>query len=244
MNGKFIGVVIGAVVSIMLVGSLLVPIIDNATSGTGTETINGSPTTYEYDESVPADFGTLTLSLNNGVVTIQHNSTTMTFNGADIVKIPLVILEGEYWPGGDDNLFKQAIYYDNGSLIYYDYYMNNVLPFIDDVVISDTVDMDGVLHTSYLFTEGEPSEADITSIDFMVIPNPDSDYELFSQSYPGSESDIIKSIPFRGTTVWILAPPAVIDNGPDYSTIYATIPIILLVSLLVAVAAVAFKKQY
>ena len=85
MNGKYLGVVIGAVVAIMLVGSLLVPMINNANTKTEHDVplpVGGQQIYYRFSETEPTQSGNAfyTVALANGTVTVTDAASSMTIS--------------------------------------------------------------------------------------------------------------------------------------------------------------------
>lgn len=237
MNGKFIGVVIGAVVAIMLVGSLVVPIIDDVSTTEGPVLKDGAfPCLFDYKTD------------NYGQRTINFKLA----DGADSV----VITEGNNTyvvPCADDEfIFMSAtgtapidlcgvrISTYEGGYALYNYYRYGGTRSAGELTV--TINDSNVTVTGTT-AGGSQINTQYTAI-WMVIPNESGDYALWLNEIQ-DDAVLIRQYGNNAGNDYYLAPAytqAVITNN-QFAVMFA-IPIVLLASLLVAVAAMAFKRDY
>lgn len=236
MNGKYIGVVIGAVVAIMLVGGVLMPIIDNASTQKETTPAEGA-----YGPDV-AYFGNIesgnyvlyraSFSVVGGVNQIDIHARTPTYT--QLYKGPRADLPDKMILYADDNL---KVWLDNDNISY-----------------------SGVLNGTFSYTGlDEPKEITIqNSANYGGSYTDGDDYQDGNITYyyvatveSGEYSNFIGDNPPTMDTPTVTAggmyigPKEIVTetHAPGYA-IYVAIPLIILVALLTAVAFVAFRRDY
>lgn len=256
MNGKFIGVVIGAVVAIMLVGSFLVPIINEFSEpGTETITVERDGAVWDRMDSIVCDINSESLDIKMSVTT--DNTIKVENNGDVVANYPI----GDTFVNDSD-----------GILIYSDPYIgpfytgsggsfesNSLLEFISNLPTLNSslkenkilLEIKVISGTSITYSTGYASSSDwltvtipdetswISSFD-IVYPCDTGDYSNFNGSWP---TDAI--LPYNGGYIASVYITETVTSDPEpYAYILVVIPTIMLASLLVAVAAVVFKKEY
>lgn len=238
MNGKYLGVVIGAVVAIMLVGGVLMPIINDASTqkettpaegaygpSVGYYTIESAPTTSKTYFSATFDWDS---SEPDSVITVSIKA-----NGVQAYNGPL------------SDLPKMILYADNNVTIYID---------------GETVYYSGAANGSYSIRNTEPTIQIYwrQGTYYYTIG-----YDVFNQTYGDITYYYVAFVEdgnysnFLGDTAPSMDTPAVVAGGmyigpketvtetqaPGYA-IYMAIPLVILVALLTAVAFVAFRRDY
>ena len=253
MNGKYIGVIVGAVVAIMLVGSFLVPIIKEF-SDPGTETI-----TVEREGSIWGKMAYIDWVFNTDALDIKISATTdntikVDFNGDIVADYPI------------GNTFA-----NNEIAIYYDTYIGNIT--VDNGVFTDNVyiqfdnqlpTLNNSLSENKLIMEikivpGETitySTGYATSSDWLIvdIPTQASWISTFNVAYPSNTGDYSNFpgdwlsdavVMYGGGSIAPLYKTETITKDPaPYAYILVVIPVVILVALLTAVAFVAFRRDY
>lgn len=236
MNGKFLGVVIGAVVAIMLVGSVLMPIINDASTQEGTTTAEGAYSFMSYQpdpepsSGLPYRYVYATWGGSDGMITISHGPanamqtiesmpTTEFFNTDRIVY-------------ADSNI---VIYVSNGS-IYYDYDGQTTQgDYLERFWVQN--DGNGVSKAAVGSTTVF-SDAPVPT--YYYAPDPNGDYANFE----GDNPPTMDTPTVTAGGMYIGPKEIEIEiHAPGYA-IYLAIPIVILVALLTAVAFVAFRKDY
>lgn len=236
MNGKYLGVIIGAVVAIMLVGGLLMPIIDNASTEKETTPAEGA-----YGPDV-AYFGNLesgnyilyraNFSVDGGVNQIDIHARAPTYT--QLYKGPRADLPDKMILYADDNL---KVWLDNDS-ISYSGILNGTISYTDleepkEIIVQNSANYGGS------YTDGDDyQDGNIT-------------YCYVATVESGEYSNFIGDNPPTMDTPTVTAGGMYIGlkeivtetRAPGYA-VYMAIPIIILASLLVAVAVVAFKRDY
>lgn len=251
MNGKYLGVVIGAVVAIMLVGGVLMPIINEQATTTDETTVEGiSPLKYAYSTAYNSEFQKIVCSLSDGVLTITQGDTVQTLSVSSDDVIPIAVVYGvvpQYSEGdGVSNVKISVFYNDSHIMVYWPDGSNNTYTASYPLNIQKSpFDESG---TVLNIQANGGIDLDITSIQYLVVPDATSEYEFYKSEYPGDENNIITSIELESPTqtTWYLGPIATVGNAVSspYSAIYLAIPIVILVALLTAVAFVAFRRDY
>lgn len=234
MNGKFIGIVIGAVVAIMLVGSLLIPAIDNANTKTEHDVplpVGGQQIYFRFSESEPAIGNTFyTVELSNGNVTITDNANSMT------ITIPV----------DTDTLY----YASNAGIIKST--DGTTLSFIGSSGVAKTGTK---LLLSYgggqIRVSNTTDSATVGAFSWYVkqpvlnAPTAVSKNRIWTDNPP--TENVVKTFTFGGVSytmaVGYIGDVTVTDES-GWHGILAVIPVVLLASLLVSVAFVAFRRQY
>lgn len=253
MNGKFIGIVIGAVVAIMLVGSFLVPIIDEFTDpGTETITVERDGAIWEKMAYIGWDFNTDALDIKISATT--DNTIKVDFNGDIVANYPIgntfanneIAIYSDTYIGYvtvDNGVFTDNVYLEfdtqlptiNNSL------SENKLILEIKIIPGETITYStGYAGSSDWLIVDIPTEASWMSSFDVAYPCDTGDYSNF----PGDWlSDAV--VMYSGGCIAPLYKTETITNDPaPYAYILVVIPIVILASLLVAVAALAFKKEY
>ena len=236
MNGKYLGVVIGAVVAIMLVGGVLMPIINDASTQEGTTTAEGAYGFMSYQpdpepsSGLPYRYVYATWGGSDGMITISHGPandmqtiesmpTTEFFNTDRIVY-------------ADSNI---VIYVSNGS-IYYDYDGQTTQgDYLERFWVQN--DGNGVSKATVGSTTVF-SDAPVPT--YYYVDNPNGDYANFEGDNPPTMDT--PSVSVAGMYIG-LKETVTETQAPGYA-IYVAIPLVILVALLTAVAFVAFRRDY
>ena len=236
MNGKYLGVVIGAVVAIMLVGGVLMPIINDASKQEGTTTAEGAYGFMSYQpdpepsSGLPYRYVYATWGGSDGMITISHGPandmqtiesmpTTEFFNTDRIVY-------------ADSNI---VIYVSNGS-IYYDYDGQTTQgDYLERFWVQN--DGNGVSKATVGSTTVF-SDAPVPT--YYYVDNPNGDYANFEGDNPPTMDT--PSVSVAGMYIG-LKETVTETQAPGYA-IYVAIPLVILVALLTAVAFVAFRRDY
>ena len=243
MNGKFIGVVIGAVVAIMLVGGVLMPVINEQTTpSTGTE---NNPDAF--GPSVDYIGGLEPATENMTYFSIKYSSSSQTFNMYQMDTNGLNYLL--------QNATRDAI--PNKAILYAD---NNATIYIDDMTLTfdyvDSANTDGSydLSTGLTFvvkynsgtyqyganTGGYAYVTPSNPIAYYYIAFMEGDYSNCTGDNPPTMDTPTVSV--NGMYIGLKAIEKEIKNPT--APLYLAIPIVILVALLTAVAFVAFRKDY
>lgn len=232
MNGKYLGVVIGAVVAIMLVGSLLMPTINNANTTTEHDVplpVGGQQIYYRFSETEPATSGNsfYTVALANGIVTITDVVNSMTISlpvdtdtvyfacNAGIIKSTDGQTLSFIWSGDTITSTTIGIFYGGGQL--------KVTP-------------GSISVGSFSWYVKQP---------VLNAPTAVSKNRIWTDNPP--TENVTKTFTFGGVSytmaVGYIGDVTVTDDS-GWHGILLVIPVVLLASLLVAVAFVAFKRDY
>lgn len=236
MNGKFIGIVIGAVVAIMLVGGVLMPAINDASTHTEIVTPDGAfgPTVgYISDIPVPTS--------NVSFYGVSYDVTTTKLTASRVVNGDNVNVIDDLRSNLPD---KMIIYADDNETVYIDglnlYCVNNEKVY--DLSTGDRFGVGfGYRDENYRYAMANQGYFDkYTPITYEYITGMDGNYTNITGDNPPSMDT--PSVSAAGMYIGINGTETE-TQSPGYA-IYMAIPVIILVSLLVAVAMVAFKRQY
>lgn len=267
MNGKFIGVVIGAVVAIMLVGGVLMPIINDATEEEEEQTVVASGavgpniaynTQSElYSENALKYWFRIVIDTDNDLGNVLKFSRKAS--GSDYYYI---------YPIGDNFDNKTVILYSDDVITVYvvngvitstieEIYTGYTLPIISgdtdlgewtNKILFRVTSLDSSLKYDRYEPTGQYSElsynatslrnGDFTT--FAYLPNESGQYITIEGNDPPSMD--IPSVSVSGA--YIGPKMTVITTSNPAAPIYLAIPIVILVALLTAVAFVAFRRDY
>ena len=232
MNGKYLGVVIGAVVAIMLVGSLLVPMINNANTKTEHDVplpVGGQQIYYRFSETEPTQSGNAfyTVTLSNGTVTITDVANSMT--------ISLPVDTDTVYFASNAGIIKST---DGQTLSFI---------WSGDTITGTTI---GILYGGGQLRV-TPGSVAVGSFSWKVqqpvlnAPTTLSKNRIWTDNPP--TENVTKTFTFGGVSytmaVGYIGDITVTDDS-GWHGILAVIPVVLLASLLVSVAFVAFRKDY
>ena len=230
MNGKYLGVVIGAVVAIMLVGGLLMPIIDNASPQKETVPAEGA---YGPD-IMYSDTPTVNLSRSILIVAYEErwDRLTITVDGLGTV----------YNGARSEFPNKIILYADSNATVYLDGNYLHISNYNDGAaVLLDSSGLSVKSRSTGEYRYGPSSgyvTADAPTYCYIVYDN--GDYANFEGDNPPS-----MDTPTVSVAGMYIGPRMTIGEKPGATApIYLAIPVVLLASLLVAVAFVAFRRQY
>lgn len=238
MNGKYIGVIVGAVVAIMLVGGVLMPIIDNASTQKETTPAEGA-----YGPSV----GYYTIE-STPTATITYFAATFDWDSSETnspITVTIKVNSTQAYNGPLSDLPKMILYADNNVTIYID---------------GESVYYSGDVNGSYSIRNTEPTiqiywrnGTYYYTIGYNVFNQQYGDITYYYAAFveDGNYSN------FLGDTAPSMDTPAVVAGGmyigpketvteapgPGHA-IYVAIPLVILVALLTAVAFVAFRRDY
>lgn len=244
MNGKYLGVVIGAVVAIMLVGGVLMPVINDNASTTETVPADGAYGFMKYQPEPETQAGSIpyryfqasATSTNmviktgpaNGLVTIIDTPIS-DFLGTDQIyyadsNIVLYVSDGAFY-ADYDGASTQIRVSSNGDGVT----LATTSATVYRCVLSGTTYNGG----SYMFS-------DTPIPDYYYIVDSNGDYANFAGDNPPSMD--APSVSVAGMYIG----PKMIEKTTESpaAPIYLAIPIVILVALLMAVAFVAFRRDY
>ena len=236
MNGKYIGVVIGAVVAIMLVGSLLMPTIETATRGEGRVNIaeGNQNIYYDYYADTTDVHLTVTFTVEDGDVVITA--------GDSVYKIPIDISE--------------RLLYFRSEKIMVDTYKDSSEDFINSLscsvsggstrATSVTVTIDGTsVSASYVkYSDSTTVTTNVFTAGWVIVPNANGNYSSWLNTEPNTELVNSQVIGSRTFNIALAYDNGSIQDNTGWRGILLVIPVVLLASLLVAVAFVAFRRDY
>ena len=267
MNGKYLGVVIGAVVAIMLVGSVLMPIINDETEEEEQTVVAsgavGPNIAYNAQSDVYAQ-NPLKFWFRIVIDTDSELGNVLKFSrqasGTEFYYI---------YPIGDNFDNKTVILYSDDIITVYvvngvitstieELYTGYTLP-----IISGDTDLDGwanknlfrvtsLIGNTLKYDRYEPttqsgdvvynatSQSDEGRIAYAYQPNESGQYSTIEGNDPPSMD--IPSVSVSGA--YIGPKMTVITTSNPAAPIYLAIPIVILVALLTAVAFVAFRRDY
>lgn len=244
MNGKYLGVVIGAVVAIMLVGGVLMPIINENTSHTEIAPVEGAYGYMKYQPSPETQTGSIPYRYFSASAT----STNMVIktgpaNGlVTVLDIPI-----------SDFLGTDQIYYADSNIVFY---VSNGAFYADydgastQIRVSSSYDGVTLATTSAevykctlsgtTYNGGNQMFSDKPLPEYYYVVDPNGDYANFEGDNPPSMDT--PSVSVAG--MYIGPKMAETTTSSPGAPIYLAIPIVILVALLTAVAFVAFRRDY
>lgn len=240
MNGKYLGVIIGAVVAIMLVGGVLMPVINEQTT---------PATEYEdnpdaFGPSVNYVGGLEPATSNFTYFAMKYSSSSSTF---DIYQMDTNGIQYLLKTEPRDSIPQKAILYaDNNVTVYIDD-MLLIYNYINDAYTDRSYDLSaGVLQTvrynngSYQYGQTNGFITPSDPISYYYIAFMDGEYSNCTGDNP----------PTMGTPsasadgIYIGPKMTEVTTESPAAPIYLAIPIVILVALLTAVAFVAFRRDY
>lgn len=236
MNGKYIGVIVGAVVAIMLVGGALMPVIDNVTTGEGRVKIAEGNQNIYYDYYADATDLHLTLTF-----TVEGEDVVITA-GDSIYKIPIDISE-------------RMLYFRSEKIMIYTY-KDSSEDFINSLTCSVsgganraksiTVTIDGTsVSASYVkYADSTTVTTNVFTAGWVIVPNANGDYSSWLNTEPNTEQVNSQVIGSRTYNIALAYDNGEVQDNTGWRGILLTIPVVLLASLLVAVAVMAFRRDY
>ena len=241
MNGKFIGVVIGAVVAIMLVGSVLMPII-NVQTTTETELVD-NPDAFGPSVNYIGDLAPATS--NYSYFGLRYIESSQKFfishqSGGDIS----YLIENANRDAIPD---KAILYADNNATIYIDD-MTLTVDFVD----SNNTDVSYNLSDGIVFVvryNNGTYQYGINGGEYTILSNPVSYYYIAFMdgdysNCTGDNPPTMDTPAASANGMYIGPKTTVITTSNPAAPIYLAIPIVILVALLTAVAFVAFRRDY
>ena len=239
MNGKYLGVIIGAVVAIMLVGGVLMPVINEQATTTEqapAEGAYGPAVGYYTIESAP------TTTTNYFVATFDFDDT----DEDSVITATFKVNNVQAYNGPLSDLPKMIIYADNNVTIYIDgesvYYsgdVNGSYSIRSDA--SPTIQIYWKTN-AYKYSIGDnvfnQTYGDITYYYAAFVT--DGEYSNFLGDNPPTMDTPTVSV----AGMYIGPKMTEVPTESPAAPIYLAIPIVILVALLTAVAFVAFRRDY
>lgn len=246
MNGKFLGVVIGAVVAIMLVGSLLMPIINEQTTTTELAPAEGAYGYMRYQSSPETE--------SYAYLWVQYQSDPAGFKiqwGMPPTLNHTILLSDI--PDGKMILYADShfiAYIEDGKYHYYSpdgtvpTYTSDETPSVASLPVesnfSGTIKVT-VVSNGIKYTASTTESVTVTNLPaYYYISDPTGDYANFVGDNPPTMDT--PSVSVAG--MYIGPKMAETTTSTPGAPIYLAIPIVILVALLTAVAFVAFRRDY
>ncbi len=235
MNGKYIGVVIGAVVAIMLVGGVLMPVINDASTQKETTPAEGAFGFMSYQsEPEPSEGGmpyryVYAIKTGDDMVISKGPANAMT----QIETVPYTdFLNTDRIYYADSNI----VFYVSSGALYYIYNQQTVE--VDRPDVGFWVQNSGTASRASAGTGTIFTAASLPT--YYYVDNPNGDYANFEGDNPPS-----MDTPSVSAAGMYIGPKETVTEvqAPGYA-IYVAIPLIILVALLTAVAFVAFRRDY
>ena len=237
MNGKYLGVVIGAVVAIMLVGGVLMPIINDASTTIETVPAEGAYGFMSYQSEPEPVSGGLPYRYVYAIKDGSSDNMVISHGPANamvtIESVPYTeFLNTDRIVYADSNI---VIYVSNGS-IYCDY--NGQTTESDRLDMGFWVQNNGSASRCTVGTTSIFTSAPVPT--YYYVDDPNGDYANFEGDNPPS-----MDTPSVSAAGMYIGPKETVTEtqAPGYA-IYVAIPLVILVALLTAVAFVAFKRDY
>jgi len=253
MDGKYIYGAVAVVVVVLLVGSLLIPTIDNVTGGDSRPVvIDGAvPLNYDYFEfswdyaSEPNT--TIVIDATGANLSITINGTTKTYDKESMDNVPILIAPDSFYEGQFDAIGYSHdnddiwIYSNSGADPRYGYLSVSEFPDYEPIYTIEIISADYMINVSAEgFSYGTLKELPLVT--GAVLPSFSSSGGLFKTEYAGPADEIKVSYQFEAVESqsmpavnWIMAPVSIGgSDGPNYSTLFYTIPVIILIAVLVA----------
>lgn len=252
MNGKYIYGAVAVVVVVLLVGSLLIPTIDSVTGGdSGPVVIDGAvPLNYDYFEfswdyaSEPDT--TIVIDATGADLSITINDTTKTYDKESMDNVPILIAPDSFYEGqfnaigyshDNDDIW---IYSNDSANPRYGYLSVSEFSDYEPVYTIEIISADYMIN---VYAEGFPYGAlkEVPLVTGAVLPNFSSSDGLFKTEYAGPADEIKGSYQFEAVESqsmpavnWIMAPVSIGGSDGPNLTLFYTIPVIILISVLVA----------
>lgn len=241
MNGKFIGVVIGAVVAIMLVGSILMPIINEQTTPT-TELVS-NPDAFGPSVNYIGDLAPATSNLS--YFGLKYTTSSQKFNIYQSDGTISYLIENATRDAIPD---KAILYADNNATIYIDD-MTLTVDFVDSNNTDVSYDLsEGTITFLARYNNGT-YQYGISGGEYTILSNPVSYYYIAFMdgeysNCTGDNPPTMDTPAASANGIYIGTKVIEKTTNPTAAPIYLVIPIVILVALLTAVAFVAFRRDY